>query len=571
MPFFYKMDTRRLQASDMKKLVDILRDVPTPDDERRATRYRRCIKDEIRRLPRRLKISYLSISATNLCSMHKALDTYLMNDLWAWLRHELNGAIGKFLYPLIMSGRLTTEQELKVRQLEPVLRMWKRDFTLEKSAPPYHEPIDTGLKWHYQEDRCPACRMARIGSDEKVLFALFAGMVGRLQSKTPTPAEAQTASWEKSKSKRLRFVRYWLRNTPGGDKTVSEAGQLGVEMKRMHSKWEAEQRRLDGTAAQNMYMPEITRPLGETDRSRGTEAGQQGRRSRPADIKTTYPPPQELPAMSAHDSKLGPKARSDTAPLFSPAYKLGFDLPSMSERVAPVRQQPTVVSPVYPFSSIQVPGRESVPVRRLSNASDDTVMPDDSFSCAGLRPPPLQTRRRPPPLPTPASTVKGDIGPGVENRVDSVHSTRPPSTYVPSLADTQTILSYTGGPSSRSIRQDPLDNPIYNSIETSAQREAKIRKILTGKDPFADEEDNVSVFPTPSHGSVYEAFSNIRFDLGMFDLVDEEVPTEERGNGGKDDEENIEVKDDSGEDRQRTPRQEEWSRRDGSVAWDDLF
>jgi hypothetical protein len=95
---------------------------------------------------------------------------------------------------------------------------------------------------------------------------------------------------------------------------------------------------------------------------------------------------------------------------------------------------------------------------------------------------------------------------------------------------------------------------------------------MTGKDPLAEEEDNASVFPPPSRSSIYEAFGNIRFDLGMFDLVDEEVPIEERGNGGRDEEKDKEAKDDSGgEDGQRTPRQEEWVRGDGSVAFDDLF
>ncbi|EDU43522.1 conserved hypothetical protein [Pyrenophora tritici-repentis Pt-1C-BFP] len=230
--FLHRMDTRRLRGSDMKRLVRILRHVPDPTDERferKEASYRKHTKEDIHNLPSRLRSSRLSFGSTNLCSMHKGLNHNLINDIWQWLRHEFEGAIGKFLYPLIMSNRLTAKQEWNVRQLEPVLEMWNVDFSLEASAPPGHEPVSHGSQWEYQRDGCPACMMARIGSDEHVLFALFANMVGRFNTKSLT----STGGWKKTRSKRLRFVRYWVKATHDGDTTLSYAGELGLKMKQL--------------------------------------------------------------------------------------------------------------------------------------------------------------------------------------------------------------------------------------------------------------------------------------------------------------------------------------------------
>ncbi|KNG45592.1 hypothetical protein TW65_07605 [Stemphylium lycopersici] len=258
--FLHRMETRRLTNVDMKRLVRILRDVPTRGEERyerQEALYRKHTKQDIQELPRRLRSSQLFFSSSgNLCSLHKGLNVHLINDIWAWLKHEFEGAIGKFLYPLIMSGHLTTEQEWKIRQLEPVLKMWRKDFILEACPPPGREPIHCGSKWHYQKDQCPACIMARIGSDEDVLSALFAGLVGRIHTKhlstVDTPRSA--IGWDKTSSKRLRFVRYWLKKTRGGDATLFEAGDLGMLLKRVRLQWKQEQRlqfySLSGTTAQ---------------------------------------------------------------------------------------------------------------------------------------------------------------------------------------------------------------------------------------------------------------------------------------------------------------------------------
>ena len=131
----HKMETRSLHNSDMKRLVRILRKVPAPteeDYERKEVLYRERTKKAIQRLPSRLRCSRLSFGSTSLCSIHNDLNQNLVNDIWSWIRHEFDGAIGKFLYPLIMSdGVLTADQKYQVRQLEPVLQMWQPNFSVD--------------------------------------------------------------------------------------------------------------------------------------------------------------------------------------------------------------------------------------------------------------------------------------------------------------------------------------------------------------------------------------------------------------------------------------------------------
>ncbi|KAH6644506.1 hypothetical protein C7974DRAFT_371620 [Boeremia exigua] len=125
-----------------------------------------------------------------------------------------------------MSGILSEADEYRVRQLEPVVEMFFPEWTLAGSAPPGKPPIDTGAKWAYQKNGCPACMLARLGSDENALFALFAGMYGHLRSRSGGQKGA-----DKVKSKGLRFVRYWMRKHANGDQAVQEAYDLGVELK----------------------------------------------------------------------------------------------------------------------------------------------------------------------------------------------------------------------------------------------------------------------------------------------------------------------------------------------------
>jgi hypothetical protein len=566
--FMHKMETRRLTNSDMKKLVRIFIGWPTAASESREVKYRKYTKEDIDALPRRLRSSHLSLSSTNLCSMHKGLDAHLVNDVWAWLRHEFDGAIGKFLYPIIMSGRLTAEQELKVRQLEPVIQMWHADFSLEASAPLGHHPINGNSRWKYQKDQCPGCMLARIGSDEKVLFALFAAMVGHFNTRSLSTADMlrSVVGWEKTKSKRIRFVRYWIQASKGRDARLFEAGELGMEMKRLRREWKIELRRLrhaererpsvDGsTASRRVNDARSERPSVEESTASQTSTGLSGStacgtstnlsgttacNSSDAirvDISEPYQPKdwstqswhdkvdisepyqqKDWSAQTWHDNKLGPMPRPIDAERHSPAVKLGFNMPGMLDRIRKVHDD----TPVY--------------IRQDSNQSKSTVHPGSSVSVArgSLYPPPLRPRK---PLPTKVATQPQERLPTfvIDHREDSVmngqrepsHYKRPPKPYEPSMIST--ILSYDGAGAhtglSRGSVEDPLDSSAYNRIETQEERIQRYRDLLAKHqsayaDPF--EYDDPNSLPTPKRQSMYSSFGTGPFE-DFFATVDEEV------------------------------------------------
>lgn len=222
---FRKMETRRLHNPDMKQLVVVLRTEPHstvgPGDER----FQKATQAAIKKLPRRLRSSAVSQHGS-LCRSHKGLDVHLINDVWSWIKYELEVGIGRFLYPIIMSDVLPDVLETRIRQLEPVVRMFSSEWTLVGSAAPGKHPIDTGDKWARQENGCPACMLARLGSDHQVLFALYACMYGRLRLSSGGQKGVKAV-----RSKRLRFVRYWMKTHSDGTQAAEEAYNLGVQLK----------------------------------------------------------------------------------------------------------------------------------------------------------------------------------------------------------------------------------------------------------------------------------------------------------------------------------------------------
>ncbi|KAJ4376533.1 hypothetical protein N0V86_006646 [Didymella sp. IMI 355093] len=140
---FRRMDTRRLHNPDIKQLVQVLRTDPQYTVDPGDACFEKATQAAIKKLPRRLRSSTISWHGS-LCRSHKELDVYLINDVWSWIKYELGVAIGRFLYPIIMSDHLSKEDEYRVRQLEPVVRMFNTDWRLVESAAPGKRPIDAG-------------------------------------------------------------------------------------------------------------------------------------------------------------------------------------------------------------------------------------------------------------------------------------------------------------------------------------------------------------------------------------------------------------------------------------------
>lgn len=217
-----------MKGADIKQLVLVLRNDPRSPLGPGDLQSEKATVHAIKQLPRRLRSTILS-SHGSLCHAHKGLDANLINDVWAWIKFELEVGVGRFLYPMIMStGTLSEDEELRVRQLEPVVEMFLPEWTLPQSAPPGKQPINAGAKWAYQRNGCPACMLSRIGSDTDVLFALFVGMYGHLRARS-----GGHKGVENVRSKRMRFVRYWMRTHAKGDQLAREAYEFGVKLKAM--------------------------------------------------------------------------------------------------------------------------------------------------------------------------------------------------------------------------------------------------------------------------------------------------------------------------------------------------
>jgi hypothetical protein len=429
-----KMETRKLHNSELKKLVSVLHGATT--------------KEYIKSLPRHLRTSTLS-SASTLCAAHKGLNATLIDEMWSWVQYEFERGIGKLVLPVIMSGKLTSAQESKIRQLEPVLQMWHKGFITKTSAPPGRYPIHPTSDWSYEKGQCSACMLTRIGADTDVLTALYAGMIARfptckLSSRRLILAELGVSKLDNPKSKRVRFVRYWLKASTKGDQAVLEAAELGIVVKKMYREWEDERRAetpsvygrvsMEGTRTRNSLDPFHDGHRSSTD-------------ERPCmDVHRQSSHYSSRPHTSNHDSKLGPQPHSPEMHPHTPLKDLGYE-----QNGYRVRDSSSSTRPL---------------LRRED--SDDTLRPDDSITTFAERGPrnpshhPISDPNDPTTINLPAlPTLKGPF----RDLIGKTHHHQPPkSVYaasaapnplapkktfrrpsITSLASTCTIESYDGG------------------------------------------------------------------------------------------------------------------------------
>jgi hypothetical protein len=464
-----KMETRRLHNTDMKKLVNVLRGVSP------------AIKPAIKALPYRLRHSPLSIFGT-LCPLHKGLNHHLIIDIQSWVTHEFDGAIGRYIYPVIMGGKLTPAQQSQIRHLEPVLRMWRAEFKTESSAPPGRAPIQAGEKWDYQCDRCSACVLARIGADEDVLHALYAGMIARFHtSKLVSGKDLGVATLNHPKSKRVRFVRYWIKACRRGDALLCEAADLGLVIKKLHREWKDARR----TKGASIYNGRVS--LG------GTTVGDEWKEDDGIDtanprsitmnpFRDSTPSTQIVSPTSdwsrRSNSKLGPRPRPSNMPAHSPLSHLGFGVS-----------------------------------RRPGGSDTSTLGPNDSVSVA--MPPPLRIKKSVSErdavignYPLRRDSLGGDVKgvEGLTSRGFARHSSRDGDESSghqrrksTSLASTVTISSYDGGRTRR-----PQD---HSRLSAHAG------------------------IPVLQRQSMYYGYGDME-QVDPFEGVDEEVGDEEEEDGG---------------------------------------
>lgn len=301
---------KNLHNTDVKKLAHILRNYP--DDPSSDKTYIKSTKNDISDLPHHLRSSNLNlgnpedkdgkVKPGKLCSTHNGLNQNIINPLWNEIRHEFDRGIGTFIYPVIMFAGLPQQQEVKIRQLEPVLEMWQKDFDIVEHTPPNREQIrpmehvngNFLPKWGYQQNECVACMLARIASDKDVLYALLAGIVARYTSR-------HIGTKNDIRSRRVRFFRYWLRKFDPSDKLANQAWDFGKELKRVRKAWREYQ---DGPKGKDFY--------GRRKTGVGSILSTPGSPIIPIDISTTFDPGFKQTIRDANnDSRNGEDTVSD--------------------------------------------------------------------------------------------------------------------------------------------------------------------------------------------------------------------------------------------------------------------
>jgi len=153
----------KLTRADILKLPPHLRNYPGT-----VTKYlTRCVQDDIRAEYR------------ELCSMHLNINRRLMHSMLHWVKKEIDVNIPAVVLSLAKANLLTAEYREQFRRLRESSGMWLRPET-------YHSLFnqDADPRWSYQNDRCPACILSRLGGEEDILVTLKAGLLVRCRSFT---------------------------------------------------------------------------------------------------------------------------------------------------------------------------------------------------------------------------------------------------------------------------------------------------------------------------------------------------------------------------------------------------
>ncbi|KAH7407006.1 hypothetical protein DE146DRAFT_607264 [Phaeosphaeria sp. MPI-PUGE-AT-0046c] len=381
-----------LHNSDLKKLTRILRGIPS-HCSLKSLIYSGSVKKGIKALPSNLRQSSTRRTYI-LCPTHAGLNGTLIDGIWHCMQNELSAVLGKFVLPLLMCRKLTSAQELAIRQLEPVGEMFDEGFSAEAATPECRprQSINAGKKWAYQADQCPACMLARIGSDTPVLLALYAGMIGhfptyKLASRPINYEDLSPAALDNPKSKRVRFVRYWLKECNNGDALYRDAVELGIVLKKAYKDLKAERKAMKQQEKQGGWSL-----AGE---SVSVEESDLFRDEHHVENLQRQPPKHALQHTSSSDPKLGPQPRSACLNPRSPAEALGFKFQSgyrdSKESQRPLLDPESEGDPDFEFEY---------------DGGNATIYPGDSISIA---PPRSQyTSKQPSASPIPSPFVHGD-------------------------------------------------------------------------------------------------------------------------------------------------------------------
>ncbi|KAF2874096.1 hypothetical protein BDV95DRAFT_592226 [Massariosphaeria phaeospora] len=499
-----------LQKHDMKALVRILSNWPARATAKDMDKYWSDTTSKITNLSSQFRSSThhhllvakykdkhpssASSTANPLCAHHAGLNPDLINSIWTTLHHDLDTNLGPFLYPIILHNFLLPTQEQRIRQLEPLLQMWHRGFTLAGSTPPGRDPIITpgttdrhGVftpKWTYQTDQCAACMLARIGSDRDVLFAIFAAMVGRYKRRSIGPRGD-------IRSKRVRLLRCWIKLFDGGERIAGEAWDVGEEMKRVRKAWKVHRRQGRGQE-RGFY---------------GNVIGSETPVSRPstADESTGLFPPVSTPLSENAFVSPGAAPRSIGAPSVHSSWGVHYDMPNPpSPTPTPTPELPPRLMPTSTLprsSSLYSRTTAQPPLTRSSSLYSRTTQ----FLPVSRSPPP--TLHPGPATTTYTSLVKNPFAPSIRSQHGSIHQANSSASRPSSLAWTlESSQSDT-----TSVTRGSLMPPSLRTSNTERE-EARERSLAVPAQ---------AQLPAPGVASIYRAFDEEKEDWDEIDDDDD--------------------------------------------------
>ncbi|KAF2203473.1 hypothetical protein GQ43DRAFT_263242 [Delitschia confertaspora ATCC 74209] len=212
-----------LSPATIKDLTYVLRKYPSSASPSSAefAEYAKKTEKKIYKLPK--SIQKPEDETLELCDIHRGLDPNVIFSIWTWMKTELETVNPKRMEILFREkSALSASQERAMRVLEPVPAMWTANLSTSDRTPPGREPFRSTM-WYWQRNQCPACMLARIGSDRDVLFALLAGMIYRFKKNRIVHG----------RSNRVLFIECWLKNFDGGRTAIKDAWAMGKEFKKL--------------------------------------------------------------------------------------------------------------------------------------------------------------------------------------------------------------------------------------------------------------------------------------------------------------------------------------------------
>jgi hypothetical protein len=156
-----------------------------------------------------------------LCESHKALNPYLIRDIFLQLSAECTTHLAR----LILNPDLSYNLAVSLKRLQRINSLWMSPdlFRVMCTAFPYDS------RFERVEGGCEACILATIGGNLQILSDLRATMIGRRKKRTASPGL-------------LKLVEAWIHWTGRDDEILKGSDELGREILACRSKMQKERR-----------------------------------------------------------------------------------------------------------------------------------------------------------------------------------------------------------------------------------------------------------------------------------------------------------------------------------------